>query len=411
MHCTVTTVLLYYCSALLSYSNAAPLCRQPRPRHSFLFLPDKHVQDNERGMTVVCSSLLKSSIETNSLKMSDYGSAEDIAKKIDKNIYTTETKDASRNNVWNHFFGISAVIDDERQVIPYVQCIKCKRVLSYDSMKGGTSHLRRHADSCNAGASASSPSIANFFKLTSVSNAAKQKITEQCVQFVCRDIRPFQTVAGDGFMALADALIMIGVKYGQVAASEILPNPTTISRNIEAKYADIKENVVIPELLKYVNVYGGSVTTDMWTEQFTQTSYITLTVHYVNDDWKLVCRTLSTSEFDNDLRHTGVNIRKTIGEILSSFEIDSNKVVFVTDRGSNMLSALKNDTHLSCCDHMLNTVLTHLFDSKNLDSLPELSALMTASKDLVRYFKKAEAGSADEMVQHAHYAAIYSGQF
>jgi hypothetical protein len=53
-----------------------------------------------------------------------------------------------------------------------------------------------------------------------------------------------------------------------------------------------------------------------------------------------------------------------------------------------MLAALQNDTHLSCCDHMLNTVLTHLFDKKNLDSLPELSALITASKDLVRYFKK-----------------------
>jgi Hermes transposase DNA-binding domain len=198
-------------------------------------------------------------------------------------------------------------------------------VLSYDSSKGGTSHLRRHADSCNAGASVNSPSIANFFKPSGVSNAAKQQIIEKCVHFVCRDIRPFQTVAGEGFQALADALIMIGVKYGQVAASEILHNPTTISRNIETKYAEIKENVVIPELLKYVNVYGGNITTDMWTEQFTQTSYITLTVHYVNDDWELVCRTLSTSEFDHDLRHTGVNIRKTIGAILDSFEIDSTQ--------------------------------------------------------------------------------------
>lgn len=195
-------------------------------------------------------------------------------------------------------------------MIPYVQCTKCKRVLSYDSTKGGTSHLRPHTDACNAGASVNNPSIADFFKPSGVSSAAKQQITEKCVQFVCQDIRPFQTVAGEGFKALANVLNMIGVKYGQVAASEILPNPTTISRNIEAKYAEIKQNVVIPQLLKYVNVYGGSVTTDMWTEQSTQTSYITLTVHYINDDWELVCRTLSTSEFDHDLRHTGVNIRK-----------------------------------------------------------------------------------------------------
>jgi hypothetical protein len=156
-------------------------------------------------------------------------------------IYATETKDATRNVVWNYFVAISVVTDDERRLIPDVQCIKCKRVLSYDSTKGGlggTSHLRRHADSCNAGASANNPSIANFFKPSGVSNAVKQQITEKCVQFVCRDIRPFQTVAGDGFQALVDALIMIGVKYGQVFASEVLPNQSTISRNIEAKYAE-----------------------------------------------------------------------------------------------------------------------------------------------------------------------------
>jgi hypothetical protein len=127
---------------------------------------------------------------------------------------------------------------------PIQLCIKCKRVLSYDSTKGGRSHLRRHADSCNAGVSANNPSIANFFKPSGVSNDVKQLITEKCVQFVCRDIRPFQTMAGDGFQALADALTMTGVKYGQASASEILPNPTTISRNIEAKYAEINENIV-----------------------------------------------------------------------------------------------------------------------------------------------------------------------
>jgi Hermes transposase DNA-binding domain len=97
------------------------------------------------------------------------------------------------------------------------------------------------------------------------------------VQLVCRDIRPFQTVAGEGFKALADALIMIGIKYGQVAANEILPYPTTISRNIETKYAEIKENIMIPQLLKYVNVHGGSVTTDMWTDQFKQRYKMTRT--------------------------------------------------------------------------------------------------------------------------------------
>jgi hypothetical protein len=53
--------------------------------------------------------------------MSDYGSVEEIAKKIERNIYATERKEATRHNVWNYFVAISAVIDDERRVIPYVQ--------------------------------------------------------------------------------------------------------------------------------------------------------------------------------------------------------------------------------------------------------------------------------------------------
>jgi hypothetical protein len=55
----------------------------------------------------------------------------------------------------------------------------------------------------------------------------------------------------------------------------------------------------------------------------------------------------------------------------------------------NMLSALKGYVHIPCCDHVLNTILTHLFDMKNLDRIPKVKSLLTASKELVRYFKKA----------------------
>ena len=117
---------------------------------------------------------------------------------------------------------------------------------------------------------------------------------------------------------------------------------------------------------------------------------LTVTAHYINDEWQLVSRTLSTSAFDDELRHTGINIRKTVGDILESFGVEPSKIIFVTDRGSNMLAAFQNDLHLSCCDHMLNTVLTHVFDSKHLEeSVPDVRALINGAKELVRHFKKA----------------------
>ena len=62
--------------------------------------------------------------------------------------------------------------------------------------------------------------------------------------------------------------------------------------------------------------------------------------------------------------------------------------MFVTDRGANVLTALKEYEHLSCCDHILNTILSHTFDARELDNIPEVRCLLSASKELVRYFKK-----------------------
>ena len=93
----------------------------------------------------------------------------------------------------------------------------------------------------------------------------------------------------------------------------------------------------------------------MWTETHTQTSYITVTVHYIADDWTLIERVLAS---DADLRHTGTNIKQAMYAILTEYDIDTNKVVFVTDRGANVLAAMKDSKHIPCCDHMINTVLT-----------------------------------------------------
>jgi len=75
-----------------------------------------------------------------------------------------------------------------------------------------------------------------------------------------------------------------------------------------------------------------------------------------------------------------------VSTILADFSMDVSKAVFVTDRGANVLAAMNDWKHISCSDHMLNTVLTTLFD--NLDECPKIKALLSASKELVWYFKK-----------------------
>ena len=166
------------------------------------------------------------------------------------------------------------------------------------------------------------------------------------------------------------------------------PHPTTVSRNVADVAKNLKEKVVKHEIRDYFNKWGGGITTDMWTDSYTQASYITVTAHYITDDWSLRERVLATREFDAELRHTGVNIKGAVDAILAEFGVETSKAVFVTDRGANVLAAMKDRKHISCSDHMTNTALTHLFDSKNLDECPRIKSLLTASKELVRFFKK-----------------------
>ena len=322
--------------------------------------------------------------------MSDYGSVESIKQKIRQGLYRTFVKDHTKNELWKYFEGVSATEDGEETKLPYVRCMRCSGLLKYNSKSSGTSHLRRHADGCQSksGAATSNVAIGSFFKPTGIPLTVKSHITDKCVEFVCKDIRPFETVSGGGFIALAQSLINVGVKYGQVSATEVLPHPTTVSRRVSEVAGKLKTDVVKPEIEACIKKWGGAATTDMWTETHTQSSYITVTVHYVTENWTLVERVLATREFDPEARHTGANIREAVLNVLTEFTIPTEKLVFVSDRGANVLAALKDYQHMSCCNHILNTILSHVFDARELSNIPEVRSTLSGSKELVRYFKK-----------------------
>ena len=62
-------------------------------------------------------------------------------------------------------------------------------------------------------------------------------------------------------------------------------------------------------------------------------------------------------------------------------------VTFTTDRGANMIAALRSDERLDCIAHVLNTVLRNAFDPKKGCPV-QVCTLLTAVKNIVRYFKK-----------------------
>jgi len=122
-------------------------------------------------------------------------------------VLRTCQQDATKTELWKFFLAIEKTADPSRAdesagdsgllsgdrsadvtAIPYAQCRKCAKVLTYDKVKGGTLHLRCHATACQSAAVPSNTTqISQFFKSSSVILAVKQDRTLKCADFACRE--------------------------------------------------------------------------------------------------------------------------------------------------------------------------------------------------------------------------------
>ncbi|RXN27448.1 N-acetylneuraminate lyase [Labeo rohita] len=148
---------------------------------------------------------------------------------------------------------------------------------------------------------------------------------------------------------------------------------------------------VAAEIKPIIETYGCAITTDIWTEGYHKTSFISGTIHYTNNNFDLVSRVLFGAPFESGVSKTGENIRSLLFQKLCEFGIDasllSGRVVFVTDRGANIVAALRGYTRLNCNAHILNITLSSAFAPDVLAESTELSELLTSAKKLVKYFK------------------------
>ncbi len=109
--------------------------------------------------------------------------------------------------------------------------------MKYDSKRKGTSSLQQHLDkSCKPTVTAEDglrqPEITGFATTTTkpIAEQAKSKLIDKCVAYCCKDIRPFVSTEGEGFVEMAQELINIRAAYGCVSAEVILPDHTTVSK-------------------------------------------------------------------------------------------------------------------------------------------------------------------------------------
>uniref|UniRef100_A0A182PX25 BED-type domain-containing protein n=1 Tax=Anopheles epiroticus TaxID=199890 RepID=A0A182PX25_9DIPT len=122
------------------------------------------------------------------------------------------------------------------------------------------------------------------------------------------------------------------------------------------------ENVVIQKLEKVkdklTTTKAIALTSDGWTN-INNTSFMALTGHYIDENFKFQSTLLDCSEFEKI--HSGLNIANWIADTINQFGITNKVVAMITDNASNMKAAVKELKldHIPCFAHTLNLIVQH----------------------------------------------------
>lgn len=149
--------------------------------------------------------------------------------------------------------------------------------------------------------------------------------------------------------------------------------------------------MIIDDFQRALKCPGGfSCTTDLYTDCFKSKSYLGITASLnllENGKIKQKRYVVNLDEL-KVVQKTGENISKAIMNCLSSFHITETQMIeqitWVTDRGSNMKTALEKCKRLNCYAHIINNIVKYMCDKE-----PEVKRMVANASSLVRYMKLA----------------------
>lgn len=190
--------------------------------------------------------------------------------------------------------------------------------------------------------------------------------------WLSEDLLPFSLVEGSGFHRFC-------LRRKVVKGESEIPVRTTVSRGALDDVYDSLKSLVVKKLPKDTSFH---VSTDLWTDRYKQSPFITVVIHYVDESDKLMCVSLKTDRFPGP--HTGAAILQEIIDTVRDFELREDMIfAAVSDAASNMRSGLKKFLHVRCVDHRIHRSLTADF----YKSCPGKEVLALRSK-LMRIYKR-----------------------
>ena len=284
---------------------------------------------------------------------------------------TGSSSSREKSDVWNFF---------EKSGPKVVTCKLCAKEYAYH---GGTSNLREHLTCIHPNEfkpekHKQQPSLDGFLSRSKCPASRAKRITELVVDMVARDLRPAAIVNGEGFQALLN-YIEPGYK---------VPTDTHIAQAVRQKHDTSKK-----ALKKQLNQESSfiALTSDIWTS-CANDAYISLTAHFINNEWKMVSCVLATSPFPG--HHTALNIVEKLKEIIASYGLqESQLVALVHDQGSNMrLSGEMMEEEMDCESLCCAAHRLQLCVQEGL-SVSAISKAVGAAKKLVGHFRHSALAS------------------
>ena len=161
------------------------------------------------------------------------------------------------------------------------QSATCQLCSATIQLHGGTSNLRSHIRHKHPTMEHSSatpqqqrerqPTLTQVFSAVQ-QQASQEDITRALTDFVVQAYVPMKLVEHDSFRRMMSL----------VAPQYAVPSRTTITSRIGLLYEAEKSAL----MTKLKTCKSASITTDTWTSTSTD-SYLTVTAHFVNDDWAM----------------------------------------------------------------------------------------------------------------------------
>ena len=197
----------------------------------------------------------------------------------------------------------------------------------------------------------------SFFR-TPVTPSKSKRVTELILNLIIGGVRPISLVEDEDFKIFVN----------EVVPGYNLPTCRTFTRKLEEKLTTCKAS--IRNLLR--DVKYASTTTDLWSS-ITMDSFLGVTMHFVDAEFKLVNLVLATKEVSG--AHTGENIAAWLEAILEDYEVSPCKVVaVVTDNGANMVKACNmlrekhGWQHVRCAAHTLQLCVKPALEIQEIKS-------------------------------------------